>query len=458
VNLERIERLKGLLSRVERNAKLPRVVTRGPATAELDVPGKAAPSPTIAATSAIAGAMPSTVAGASAKRADSVVPLVTPLGKAPALVVKPLEPAAKPLEPAAAASRGFEAPAELEDVALDELAVELPAPQAAPETHAPLGTAAKAAAADRANAEEAAKLELKSAPVAVPPIEDLDAEDIELEDVSFDDIAEAGPPVSAPSHTDVQASATPFTAPPSLDDLTFSEPPPPASVKPSEPPPVSARKSVEETPDSIDAALIAASAAQSEAEEAELDEAEAPLLTPPPESGRQPARPSSAQHPETAAHRPAAPTVEQLGEVVELEEARGPALELEESASKSRPESAEDLEFIPPASVQLSAESPPRDALSTLVGATLEEPSAEAAVPPSSRRPIASTRPKAEEPEDEFAEEAPTTTAALAPEVTARRPVQPSRPVVDVVAAAQGFRPRSFLELLDASLNLGKKS
>ncbi|MGC4065679.1 MAG: hypothetical protein QM784_13730 [Polyangiaceae bacterium] len=442
MNLERIERLKGLLSRVERNAKLPRAVTRAPHATESDVHAKAAPSAT-AAVPAIASPVAASVSSASAKRADSVVPLITPLAKAPTPVAKPVEPAAT--------SRGFEPQAELEDVALDDLAVELPSHEAAVEVSSPLGTAAKAAAADRANA-EAAKQELKSAPVAVPPIEDLAAEDIELEDVSFDDIAEVAPPVSAPSHTDVQASATPFTAQPSLDDLTFSEPPPPASVAPSEPPPVSARKSVDEAPDSIDAALIAATAAQNEAE-SELEEAEAPLLTPPPESGRQPARPSSAQHPETASHRPAAPTVEQLGEVVELEEVRGPVLELQESPSKVRQEGAEDLEFIPPASVQAPAEVPPREALSTLVGATLDED-----VPPSSRRPIASARPQAAEPEDVFADEAPTTTAALAPEVTARRPVQPSRPVVDVVASAQGFRPRSFLELLDASLNLGKKS
>jgi hypothetical protein len=393
VNLERIERLKGLLSRVERNAKKLRTA---------------------------------------------------PLAKSPTLL--------KPVELAAAAKRGAEIDVGLEDVALDDLAVELPRVQAAPVVQASSGATAKAAAADRANAEEAAKQAAKSAPLAVPPIEDLSAEDIDLEDVSFDDIAEAAPDESAPSHTDVQASAAPFTAPPSLDDLTFSEPPPPGSVKPSQPPPVSARKVVDEAPDSIDAALIAAAATQEA--EADLEEAEAPLLTPPPESGRQPMRPSSAQHAESAAHRPTAPTLEQLGEVVELEDARGPVLELDDSASKARRAESEDLEFVPPASIQAPAQAPPREALSTLVGATLDE---ETPTPPSSRRPIASARPPAaDDAEDAFAEEMPTTTAALAPEVTARRPVQPSRPIVDVVAVAQGFRPRSFLELLDASLSLGK--
>ncbi len=273
----------------------------------------------------------------------------------------------------------------------------------------------------------------------------------------------------------------PFTAPPSLDELTFSEPPPPPESAEVEPPPVSAAQAVSEPPDSIEASLLAATEAQAE-------EDEAFALTPPPESGPQVAMPMLASAAVPAELRADAPTAEQLGDIVELEQGSGPPLELA-PVPESEPEAkqapfkshAEELEFVPRAP-EPSRPLEGRDALQTLVGGFTDElgtgdsgapetpvPHARIVVPPIGTTAAVEPAPlqplpappsltmRAASDTLPFGDEAPTASSWLAPEVVARPVAVAPRAVVDVIAAARAYRPESFLELLDASIGLLKK-
>ena len=439
MNLQTIDRLKGLLARVERNASKPRVFADVQILQASPAQGLATPPPAIVqpkVTEAVTSSSPVNLAP------DELEPIVSVAPVAPPVAVVPKAPALTAPEPKPA----------LAATGLNDMPVDLSPP-------APV---VEAAAVKTPAVAEAAELE-------EAPLEDVSAEDIGLEDLSFEDIAaETSGQVSVPTQTAVQASPAPFTTPPSLDDLTFSEPPPPPVE--SAPPPASTRQVISEAPDSIDAALIAATAAQAESE-SEQDEREAPLLTPPPESGRQPARPSTATAAQEAT-RLSAPTVEQLGEVVELEELSGPVLELAEAAPPVLPQEPEELEFVPQVSTRSPDVAPAtvsdvepllppaREAMPTLVGAFVDE------LPPSSRElETAQEKPESAPPmrgvavsvSDAFSDEAPTSVVvALSAETTQRRAVVASKPVVDVISQARSFKPQSFLELLDASLKLGK--
>lgn len=456
MNLQSIERLQNLLARVERNAKLPRTWTQGLAAF---VAAPAAPAPATVA----AGAPPPAVAALAAPPVAPLIaaaPAPVPVAAAavaPVAVSEPLESLpsdaveveveVSPLPPAAAAESVEPPP--LEDVSLEEISgVEIEEPLAA---EAQL---------------QAAEEEIEEIPVEITS--------------AITSEAPSEPEVESPP----AAVATPFTAPPALDELTFSEPPP-AQLEPTaaeiEPPPISAAQPVSEAPGSIDAALLAATEVHAHERPEEEQEEEGPALTPPPESGPQVAVPPMAA--------PAAPTLEQLGDVIDLEQVSGPPLELAPPASEpklaaSKPH--EELEFVP----QAPAPSRPiegREPLQTLVGGFSEElgsgeltapetppPPARHFVPPAVATPPAAqvatpapeaplVMPRAAAPataatdELEFGAEAPTASSVLVPEVVARAPVAAARPVVDVIAAARTYRPASFVELLDASIGLLKK-
>jgi hypothetical protein len=387
VNLQRIERLKGLLARVELNAKK----TRTAGLSDVMVAPGAGPIEPVDHVSLISAARSSLGSAVPVSDADLLPPSAPVAEPVAASLAAPIQ--AKSVEP------------DLEDMELDELAVEL------------LPVEPEAA-------------------LTKPTSAAFEIEDVSAEDISFEEVEQPTPEASAPLRTDVQATAMPFTAPPALDELTFSEPPPPPSEEEA---PVSSRQPISAAPDSIDAALLAATEAQ-----AEIEEPEAPLLTPPPESGRMPARLA-----EPPAHRVGALTVEQLGEVVELEEATGPALELAERALTAPKAEPEELEFVPQPStatppVVTPAVAPPamREAMPTLVELQPQLPSE---LPPPPLAPA-------------FDDEAPTSVSAaqLGAQVISRKPVTSTRPVVDVISQARTYAPASFLELLDASMKLGK--
>jgi len=328
------------------------------------------------------------------------------------------------------------------------------------------------------------------------PIEDVSVEERGVEEIPIEIGSELTlekpepEPESEPAAARVPAAAAAsvapqtYTAPPSLDELTFSEPPPPRSAQPAaseseiEPPPASLAQLVSEEsepPGSIDAALLAATEAQSDA-----GGSEAPIVTPPPESGPQVAMPPMAA---PGIPRATAPTVEQLGEVVELETPSAIPIELaERKATDARaPEKAtsgpkesshepvqaqvaektavsEEFGFAPRPS-QPSAKLEAREPMQTLVGGFTEErgsgPQEARAAEPVHPQVRVSTQgaPFAAE-ESPTAASSPTT--ALTPETLLRPAHAGEQRVVDVVTAVSAFRPHSFVELLDASLDLFK--
>lgn len=503
MNLQNIERLQRLLSRVEQNAKRPRMRTQGlgasvggsstgpaspaalagpaaPTAVSVDRAAPAAKSAPLAAATPAAKSAPLAAATPAVKAAPvaAPAPFVVPTSTAATTAKTP----AKPVEPAAAAL-----PPEKVVSLTPEMATSLP-PDSLP--------------AELLEIDVTESLQDMAA-AQPPPIEDVSLDEISgvelqpesldeipIEDMSVDDIGvEIGSAVTCdvPTPADT-AGVAPFTAPPSLDDLTFSEPPPPDSPRQHRlgALPVSEARDVSEPPGSIDAALLAATEAQANA--ADAREIDGPALTPPPESGPQVAVPPIASPAipkaplgETAAYREAAPTMEQLGEVIELDQASGPPLELAERgdlasnrvAAKATPE---ELEFVPQRSVP-SRPTDAREPMQTLVGGFTDEydtgsepidtppPPARFVVPgvgqPRSEPPV----PAPVEPPSytmpatglDFGDEAPTASSVLSPEIVARAPIARAKPALDVIAAARSFRPQSFLELLDASMGLMKK-
>jgi hypothetical protein len=327
----------------------------------------------------------------------------------------------------------------------------------------------------------AVELPVEDQAVESAPLESLPVESVAIEDVAADEIAVEITSVAAPEEqpepapSPMVAAPPVYTAPPSLDELTFSEPPPPDVAAPTEeiePPPVSAAQAVSEPPDSIDAALLAATEAQANIAD-ELD-VEPPAVTPPPESGPQVAVPPIAAPiaptrlgAEGFVHHPTVPTAEQLGEVIDLDQSSGPPLELAEAPKvESKPAEVatapEELEFVPRASV-------PSRPLETT------PPPARVFVPPLEPLPVeplpVEPPPVAEVADvlqpaqtlaaagilDSFGDEAPTASSMLTPETIARTPIALAHPIVDVIAAARAYQPQTFLQLLDASLGLLKE-
>jgi len=438
VNLQSIERLQNLLGRIQQNVKLPRTRTGG-LGAFIVTPTSAAPALTLA---------------------QPAAPVVLP------------EPENVLLEQTKVSAAIAAKSAPEEEIQVD---VEVPSLEA-------LDAGDDGAALENAALENAA---LENA------IEDVDLEDIAVEVVS-------AVTTEAPSEPALerQVAVMPFSVPPALDELTFSEPPPapepPAAVV--EPRPIPVAQVVSEAPGSIDAALLAATEAHAAAAEpADAERAEAvpaesyrgPAFTPPPESGPQLTVPPMAAPAVPADYRGPAPTIEQLGELIELEQTLGPPLELAQPASEPVPALAkppEELEFVPRASVP-SRPLEAREPMQTLVGGFTEEEvvTGDATGPETPPPPARVFLRPAEVPaavdvvaqqlesrqstptsvtttdESAFGEESPTASSELAPELVARPPVALARPVVDVISAARAYRPASFLELLDASVGLLKK-
>ncbi len=148
-------------------------------------------------------------------------------------------------------------------------------------------------------------------------------------------------------------------------------------------------------------------------EQALATAADAPPLTPPPESGPEPA-PVRAPHP--------GPTMVQLGETISLEEGPDRAFELDE----------------PMADVEPHAPSSERHLEADLPGSSLRSVDDGLLAPPSARQDLERVR---------LGE-----AAHIEAEIVQRPTI--STNVVDFVSAHQGFSPESFLALVDASLSL----
>jgi len=185
-------------------------------------------------------------------------------------------------------------------------------------------------------------------------------------------------------------------------------------------------------PGSLDEAL--ASAAQLEGER------EIPIHTPPPESGPQEALPATGleaprlpdvEQLEADLMPPPSmgPTAEQLGETIELEAPRGPALEIDVGASHSEPPVE-----APPEELEVTL---PRASMpSGLYDVNITAPPMEQAPPPEVREAVT----------------VPSQALGDGPERTARPPLGATD--VPQVTLTTPLPPKSFVELLDASLGV----
>ncbi len=302
------------------------------------------------------------------------------------------------------------------------------------------------------------------------------------EELLEDDIVEMSPPAVAVEAV-VPASRT------ALDDvdLNFDDEDDDTrreSASEEEPPVSSSRSRIAGT---MDEALARA------AEQMEIQEGrEVPLKTPPPESGPQaamapmPAPPAPDIDelleadilPVGGMSSPSVPTTEQLGQTVDLEEARGPRLELDHPVAASPVAAAtEELEVTLPqrefgGGYQDDLMPPPEarqdlDAHLQRVGDDAIPPPPESLAQYPSLQPSASTSgtfaasvPASVTTESPSAAvsmvtiEAPAS-AEFSPELLARPELGPS-PVAKFIRA-EPPRPSTFLELLDASLTLGQR-
>ncbi|HXK19247.1 MAG TPA: hypothetical protein VNG33_15645 [Polyangiaceae bacterium] len=411
---EQITKLQGLLDRVKKNAAAPRAsapqVAAPVARQTAPVPAAAPP---IAAPPAFAAPAPSYADGsvddllaASPEPSPTPLEIDVPLESVPPVAEIPGAPShAPPSEPFALASSGHAAPPPVEaSTDLDEV------------SEVRVTTAMREPA-----------VEVTVAAIAA------EAEPIGTEELSDDDLVEV----------------TEGTPPPGDVDIDFDDE--------DEQPPVSSKR----VASSMDEALAAA------AEQAEA-EREVPIKTPPPESG-----PQAAPLPTglTAPHAPdvdallggeldiptrgetaaaAGPTTEQLGQTIDLEEARGPSLELaEHRIATPAPARVEELEVaLPPRDVALGYDEslqPPPEARQEL-DAHRRRTEDDIAPPP---------EPLAQVPSVEAGQApamVPFDAAAAGPEVIAR-PAPAGTPEAFGLVR-DSFRPNSFVELLDASLAL----
>jgi hypothetical protein len=438
-NQEQIGKLQGLLQRIQRNAARPR------GGAPLPPPAAFAPPPPM--------------------------PAEPPLAAAPT-----------PVAPPAPIDQGVD----------DLLGADMsPVPV---DVDVPLDTIPPVAAAAEPEAVQAEPLP------PPPPVDDVFSLDSEVSEVRVATVSrEPGPDVTVAA---IEAEAEPIgTEELSEEDLvevTESTPPPVTTdldidfEDEDEQPPASSQRS--KVASSMDEALAAA-AAQADAER------EVPFKTPPPESGPQeaPAAPAmvAPAAPDvdallgdeldipTRAAAPAhtadfGPTPEQLGQTIDLEEARGPSLELAEHQQAATATSApiEELEVAlpgpgvaggyddglqPPPEAREDLEAhrrrmeddlaPPPESLATLPsvqpGPVAEIVPIEA--PHVEEPPFIEAVPVVEPPP--AIETAPLPPAMIGPEVVAR-PAAFGSPET-FASVRQPFRPSTFVELLDASLSLG---
>jgi hypothetical protein len=145
------------------------------------------------------------------------------------------------------------------------------------------------------------------------------------------------------------------------------------------------------------------------------------------------------------------PTPEQLGQTIDLDEARGPSLELAEQRGIEAPAPIEELEAPLPGPTLVGGYDenlqPPPEAREELE-AHLRRQEDDIPPPPESLAQYPSVQPNAPAPEIVPVYEA----APAGPEVLAR-PIPMGSPE-SFGSVRESFRPSSFVELLDASLSL----
>jgi hypothetical protein len=411
-------------------------------------------------------------------------------------------PAASPPAPApfvAPAPPAYSAPTPPPFDAIDDLLGTSPEPSPVPvEVDVPLDTIPPVAEISASQAPEADPIPLVSLSnnqPEPPPIDDAFGLDSEVSEVRVT----TAPRDPAPEVTvaAIEAEAEPIgTEELSEEDLvevTEGTPPPAATDvdidfddEPEQPPASSQRSKVAS---SMDEALAAAAAEQLEAER------EVPLKTPPPESGPQAApMPQGITAPpapdvdallggeldiptrtDAGMSAPAGPTPEQLGQTIDLEEARGPSLELaEQKGSDPAPAPVEELEAALPGPNVVGGYdehlAPPPEAREELA-AHLRRQEDDIPPPPESLAQYPSVQPgPAPEivpayqaaPTDDAApayQAAPTYDAAPAYQAAPEAPEVVARPIPvgspeSFSSVRESFRPSSFVELLDASLGL----
>jgi hypothetical protein len=414
--IEQIGKLQGLLARIQKNAARPRAsapTAFGP-TATTPAPVFAAPAH--ASARSHANQSVDDLLGASPTPSPIPLEVDVPLHSVPPVAEVATSPSPSP---------------DAEPVPL----VSVSAPQAAPPP--PIDDAfsleSEVSEVRVTTATREPEAEVTVAAIAA------EAEPIGTEELSEDDLVEVTEGTPQPAGTDV--------------DIDFED---------EEQPPASSKRS--RVASSMDEALAAA--ARHEAER------EVPIKTPPPESGPQEAPPPMGlaapavpdvhallgdeldipTRSEVAVAAAPGPTTEQLGQTIELEEARGPSLELAEqqAANASAPVAVEELEVALPSRdiVGNYDESlqPPPEALNDLEAhrRRLED---DIPPPPESLAQLPSIQPG-----QPVAEIVPIQAAPVEPEVIAR-PLPMGSPE-SFGSVRETFRPSSFVELLDASLAL----
>jgi hypothetical protein len=337
--------------------------------------------------------------------------------------------------PAAASARPAAAPAPM--IAPTPTAV----PVSPPAVVQPSLSAAPAAAASRTSAQPAPTPPMPPATFAATPEARVDA---------AAPAPEAAPPApTTPSWRPEPGSAVqarPTTVPPmelSEDDLidVTTLPPPPdevpvvsagaqeSALDEEEQPPASSRRS--KVSESLEEVIASAAPAESDRD--------IPVKTPPPESGPQEALPATgldapalpdveSLEADLSGPPSLGPTAEQLGETIELEAPRGPELEIDVAVTQPEPEvlaPAEELEVtLPRSSLQ-----------SGLYDVPVTAPPGVAA------------------PEAHVAITVPAATSSDEGPVRTARPALGATDVAEVKLGTAAA-PKSFIELLDASLGL----
>jgi hypothetical protein len=231
----------------------------------------------------------------------------------------------------------------------------------------------------------------------------------------------------------------PVSSDPDIDNLSWSEPPVEEL-----PPPDSSRRA--RVASSMDEALIDATSDS---------ESQIPIKTPPPESGRQPAEGvyAAAIH-VTSSEAASVPTAEQLGETLELEAPTAADIELDEvqvEVTETKEELEVELQSQPSVLELPSSEQPPGTAEAQSPHRAPEQSQIVETYEEADAADLASidSMPPEETMLSSNAE------LLLQPQVT-RQAATAKEATVEVLHAAPVFAPRSFLELLDASLQLGR--
>lgn len=276
---------------------------------------------------------------------------------------------------------------------------------------------------------------LEPEPADATPIDVI--EELDIDEIDVVDITTEPPPEPSSDEAAQVVTVEPQGAPPAFsipavevrdDELKWSEPPTQDKLPDSSPRPRIAASSLDE--------------ALAEAAEAESSE---PLKTPPPESGRQPT---------DGIYAAVAPTPEQLGETVELEAPTSTELELDLKHAKPQ-QAKEELEFelpLPESALEL----PTREAAQTYTNEIARDPEQ------SQVRNVPEEIDTVETPALVLPHDAASPSSshrerlAVSAELTTRK-TGAAQVVPEFVFATRKFEPKSFAELLDASLMLVPK-